>query len=168
MARFRSAVVPWDSAVTSEMQGGCAARTLARAAWKRQKVEAVGSTGSKYTSVRGAGVREAKGFRRGLSGVDLPRGVRGRARETCAIFHHYADTMVGLAGSYVLLFLLALLPTSPLIFLSSLLVPSVYNALDPRAHMLTRVRMPACCFYINSTLVFAFLLLPFFPTVYRI
>lgn len=29
MARFRSAVVPWDSAVTSEMQGGCAARTLA-------------------------------------------------------------------------------------------------------------------------------------------
>lgn len=81
-------------------------------------MEAVGSTGSKYTSVRGR-------VERGLSGVDLPRGVRGRARETCAIFHHYADTMVGLAGSYVLLFLLALLPTSPLIFLSSLRVRRV-------------------------------------------
>lgn len=85
---------------------------------------------------RGGGV-----FRRGLSGVDLPRGVRGRARETCAIFHHYADTMVGLAGSYVLLFLLALLPTSPLIFLSSLLVPSVLcNAPDLRARVNTHAR----------------------------
>lgn len=73
-------------------------------------------------------------FVRGLSGVDLPRGVRGRARETCAIFHHYADTMVGLAGSYVLLFLLALLPTSPLIFLSSLFVRRAVFALDPLAH----------------------------------
>lgn len=82
--------------------------------------------------------------------MDLPRGVRGRARETCAIFHHYADTMVGLAGSYVLLFLLALLPISPLIFLSSLLVCRVLSALDPR------VRIPACCFYVSSTLVFAF------------
>lgn len=82
--------------------------------------------------------------------MDLPRGVRGRARETCAIFHHYADTMVGLAGSYVLLFLLALLPISPLIFLSSLLVCRVVSALDPR------VRIPACCFYVSSTLVFAF------------
>lgn len=74
----------------------------------------------------------------GLSGVDLPRGVRGRARETCAIFHHYADTMVGLAGSYVLLFLLALLPTSPLIFLSSLLVRRAVFILDPRAHARAR------------------------------
>lgn len=82
--------------------------------------------------------------------MDLPRGVRGRARETCAIFHHYADTMVGLAGSYVLLFLLALLPISPLIFLSSLLVCRVVSALDPR------VRIPACCFYVSLTLVFAF------------
>lgn len=66
--------------------------------------------------------QRGKGRRWRLSGAppaniqrtgDSPRGVRGRAPETRAIFHHYADTMVGLAGSYVLLFLLALLPTSP-------------------------------------------------------
>lgn len=135
MARFRSAVVPWDSAVTSEMQGGCAARTLAGSVEKAEggscrehRQQIYKHTGEEGREARGGGVC------RGLSGVDLPRGVRGRARETCAIFHHYADTMVGLAGSYVLLFLLALLPTSPLIFLSSLLVRRAVFILDPRAH----------------------------------
>lgn len=140
MARFRSAVVPWDSAVTSEMQGGCAARTLAGSVEKaeggscREHRQQIYKRMGERGRGRGTEGKEEGGFRRGLSGVDLPRGVRGRARETCAIFHHYADTMVGLAGSYVLLFLLALLPTSPLIFLSSLLVRHVISVLDPRAH----------------------------------
>lgn len=137
MARFRSAVVPWDSAVTSEMQGGCAARTLAGSVEKAEG----GSSGAPAANIQAYGGR--KGWRRGVSsGVDLPRGVRGRARETCAIFHHYADTMVGLAGSYVLLFLLALLPTSPLIFLPSLLVRRVVSVLDPRSsHTRTHARV---------------------------
>lgn len=98
-------------------------------------IQAYGGEGGEGRGTEGgAEGKEEGGFRRGLSGVDLPRGVRGRARETCAIFHHYADTMVGLAGSYVLLFLLALLPTSPLIFLSSLLVRHVISVPDPRAH----------------------------------
>lgn len=167
MARFRSAVVPWDSAVTSEMQGGCAARTLAGSVEKAEGGSCREHRQQIYKHRGGGRAGGEGGFRRGLSGVDLPRGVRGRARETCAIFHHYADTMVGLAGSYVLLFLLALLPTSPLIFLSSLLVRRVVFILDPRAHAHAHAYVCPCnCFYISLMLVFAFPFLSFFPTIY--
>lgn len=131
MARFRSAVVVlWDSTVTSEMQGG------------------VRGVRRRHDGQRG------KGRRWRLSGAppaniqrtgDSPRGVRGRAPETRAIFHHYADTMVGLAGSYVLLFLLALLPTSPSNF--SFFPPCSARVVRPnsraRAHV-RATRRPEC------------------------
>lgn len=81
MARFRSAVVPWDSAVTSEMQGGCAARTLAGSVEKaeggscrehRQQIyKRMGGRG------RGEGERERGGGRRGKRREGFVGGCRG-------------------------------------------------------------------------------------------
>lgn len=91
----------WDSAVTSEMQGVYCGTDAG--AGSVEKVERWRKQTGKRVPPPTANIQQLRG--------DLLRGV-GRALETCAIFHHYADTMVGLAGFYVLLFLLALLPTS--------------------------------------------------------
>lgn len=76
MARFRSAVVPWDSAVTSEMQGGCAARTLAGSVEKAEGGSCREHRQQIYKRMRG---REGEGGE-GSSGVVGGGLAQGRTR----------------------------------------------------------------------------------------